>query len=204
MFKSFDDEYPDPTTSPKFECSTGFISDFKRKHRISLRTAHFRQTPFNKEDSEIEKEIAIFKSQVSDIIEKARNSEEPVLNADETGFQILPTSIRTWAFKNAKNVSINVSDNDKERIYIMATISSDFKKLPLFIITKAKDQDDAEEQLGPLLNNNIFTFSEKSYMNSDCFQNYLQFLRNQYPDNRKIHLIIDSYSSHTSKASQKI
>ena len=112
----------------------------------------------------------IFKSQVSDIIEKTRNSEEPVLNADETGFQILPTSIRTWAFKNAKNVSINVSDNDKERISIMATISSDFKKLPLFIITKAKDQDDAEiflaiinkfKDIDKNLIKNIFTISSQ-------------------------------------------
>lgn len=39
-------------------------------------------------------------------------------------------------------------------------------------------------------------------MNTECFLKYLQFLRDQYPNNRNIHLIIDSYSSHTSKASK--
>lgn len=66
-----------------------------------------------------------------------------VLNADETGFQILPTSIRTWAFKNTKNISINVGDSDKDRVSIMAIITSDFNILPLFIIAKAEDE--AEE-----------------------------------------------------------
>ena len=83
----------------------------------------------------------------------------------------------------------------------MATISSNFDKLPMFIIAKANDEDEAEEQLGPLINNNESTFSKKSYMTTECFINYLQFLRKQYPDNRTIHLIIDRYSSHTSKES---
>lgn len=124
-----------------------------------------------------------------------------VLNADETGFQILPTSIRTWAFKNTKNISINIGDSDKDRVSIMATITSDFNKLPLFII--AKVEDEAEEQIGQLIDNNVYTFSEKSYMNSNCFKLYLEFLLDQYPQNQTIHLIIDSYASHTSKLALK-
>ncbi|KAK8890153.1 hypothetical protein M9Y10_034913 [Tritrichomonas musculus] len=72
-----------------------------------------------------------------------RNTDEVVLNPDETGFQILPTSIRSWAFKNTKNFSINVGDSDKDRVSIMAIITSDFNILPLFIIAKAEDE--AEE-----------------------------------------------------------
>lgn len=126
-----------------------------------------------------------------------------VLNADEPGFQILPTSIRTWAFKKTMNISINVGDSDKDRVSIMATITSDFNKLPLFIIAKAEDEDEAEEQIGQLIDNNVYTFSEKSYMNSNCFKQYLEFLRDQYPQNQTIHLIIDSYASHTSKLALK-
>ena len=59
-------------------------------------------------------------------IENTIIASEIVLNTDETRFQILPTSIRTWALKNAKNVSINTVDNEKERVSVMATISSNF------------------------------------------------------------------------------
>ena len=38
-------------------------------------------------------------------IENTIIASEIVLNTDETRFQILPTSIRTWALKNAKNVN---------------------------------------------------------------------------------------------------
>lgn len=34
-------------------------------------------------------------------------------------------------------------------------------------------------------------------MTSTCFMEYLEFLRSLYPSNTKIHLIIDSYSTHT-------
>ena len=116
---------------------------------------------------------------------------------------MLPTTIRTWAFKNDKNISINVNENDKDRVSIMATITSEYKKLPLFIIAKANDEDEAEEQIGELIENNTFTFSEKSYMNATCFSKYLHFLREQIPIHKKIHLIIDSYSSHTSKLAKQ-
>lgn len=201
IYNAFNEIYPDPKKAPRFECSPGFINDFKNRNKISSRLAHFRQRPLDKNETDIENEIQIFRSEINELIQKVSNSNEVVLNADETGFQILPTSIRTWAFKNDKNVSINVYDNDKDRVSVMATISSNFDKLPMFIIAKANDEDEAEEQLGPLINNNESTFSKKSYMTTECFINYLQFLRKQYPDNRTIHLIIDRYSSHTSKES---
>ena len=203
IYNAFDEIYPNPKTAPKFECSPGFISDFKNRHRLSSRLAHFRQRPVNKTEEQIEIEIQSFRSQVSNLIEKVRNTNEVVLNADETGFQVLPTTIRTWAFKNDKNISINVYENDKDRVSIMATITSEYKKLPLFIIAKANDEDEAEEQIGELIENNTFTFSEKSYMNATCFSKYLHFLREQIPIHKKIHLIIDSYSSHTSKLAKQ-
>ena len=123
-----------------------------------------------------------------------------VVNCDETGFQILPTSIKTWAFKNTKNISINVLDSDKDRISVMASITSHNEKLPLFIIGKGECIEEAEEQLGEMLYENTFTFSTKSYMNSECFCQYLEFLRSQYKQNQIINLVLDSYSSHTSKA----
>lgn len=197
-FQLYDDIYENSLNAPSFNCSSGFINDFKNRNKFSSRLAHFRQRPISKSQKKINQEIDNFKSLVTQLINDSKNSNEPVINADETGYQILPTSIKTWAIKNTKNISINVADSDKERLSIMASITSDFKKLPLFIIGKGTDRDQVEEELGELIDNNEFTFSDKSYMNSECFCDYLNFLRKQYPDNQTIHLIIDSYSSHTS------
>ena len=85
----------------------------------------------------------------------------------------------------------------------MASITSNCEKLPLFIIAKAKSLEEAEQQLGDMIDGNVFTFSVKSYMNTDFFCQYLEFLRAQYPENQKINLIIDQYSSHVSKKAQE-
>lgn len=85
----------------------------------------------------------------------------------------------------------------------MASITSKCEKLPLFIIAKGESLEEAEEQMCDMIDGNEFTFSIKSYMNTDCFCEYLRFLRSQYPENQKINLIIDSYSSHTSTRSKE-
>ena len=203
IFDAYDEIYFDSPDPPKFECSSGFICDFKNRNRISSRLAHFRQRPIENNDGNIEKIISDFKKDITNLIQKASENCEPVVNADETGFQIFPTSIKTWAFKNAKNVSINVFDSDKERISIMASITSDNNKLPLFFIGMGNNEDDAEEQLGQMIGENEFTFSSKSYMNTNCFLKYLEFLRKQFSPDKTIHLILDRYSSHTSTESIK-
>ena len=85
----------------------------------------------------------------------------------------------------------------------MASITSNYEKLPLFIIVKAKSPEEAEDKICEMIDRNQFTFSVKSYMNTECFIQYLQFLRDQYPESQKINLIIDQYSSHLSKLAQE-
>lgn len=85
----------------------------------------------------------------------------------------------------------------------MSSITSQYEKLPLFVIGKGKDEETVKENLGPMLNNNTFIYSDKSYMDTNSFCQYLEFLRGLYPDNQTIHLIVDSYSSHTSKMSKQ-
>lgn len=109
----------------------------------------------------ISEEIELFKLNIKSLIEKARDSDEPVINSDESGFQILPKLIKTWLFKKTKKVSINVADSDKERVSIMASITSDYKKLPLFIIGKGECLEEAQEKLGETIDDNYLTFSSK-------------------------------------------
>lgn len=63
--------------------------------------------------------------------------------------------------------------------------------------------EEAEEQMCDMIDGNVFTFSIKFYMNTECFCKYLKFIRSQYPQNQKIHLIIDKYSSHTNTLSKE-
>lgn len=196
-FEAYDNVYRDAENPPKFNCSKTFITDFKNKFNISSRLAHFKERNENFKEKDNLEEIDIFKAQIQSVIEKARENNEPVVNADETGFQILPNSIKTWAYKGTKNISINTTDSTKERISVMASITANYCKIPLFIIGQGNSLEEAEEQVGELQKENKLSYSSKSYMTTNCFLEYLDFLRKQFNENIKIHLIIDSYSTHT-------
>ena len=109
---------------------------------------HFKQiTKANSTDNNSD-QIDFFKATVQSVIQKARENNEPVLNGDGTGFQILPNSGQTWAYKNSKNIANNVLDSTKSRISVMATISNNHEKLPLFIIAGANNEEEKVDLLG--------------------------------------------------------
>ena len=198
-FEAYDNIYRDAEDPLNFSCSKTFITDFKNKYCISSRLAHFkeRKENLNLNENVNNEEIDFFKAQIRSVIENAQINKEPVVNADETGFQILPNSIKTWAYKGTKNISISTPDSTKQRISVMASITSNYCKIPLFIIGQGNSLEEAEEQVGQLREENNLSYSAKSYMTTNCFLEYLDFLRKQFNENIKIHLIIDSYSTHT-------
>ena len=53
------------------------------------------------------------------MIEYANQHDEPVINADETAWYILPNNILTWAETSSKSVQINVQDSDKYHISLI-------------------------------------------------------------------------------------
>lgn len=61
--------------------------------------------------------------------------------------------------------------------------------------------EESEEKIGELIPLNELSFSAIIYMISNCMLKYLQFIRDQFIPDSVIHLIIDSYSSHTSQKS---
>ena len=71
--------------------------------------------------------------------------------------------------------------------------------MPLFIIGKGNSIEQAEYQCGELMGENKLTYSSSSYITYNCFIEYLNFWRGQFTSNVKIHLLIDSYSTHTSQ-----
>ena len=71
-----------------------------------------------------------------------------------------------------------------------------------FFIAKGDSVSCEESQIGDDIFPNVSTHSPKSYMNTDCFIQYLSFLREQFPGDSTINLIVDSYSSHIAERSQ--
>lgn len=185
-----------------FHCSPGFIRDFKVRNRFSSRTAHIKKRPDIKLNEDGTSDINSFINDVKKVIIEAREHDEPVLNADETGWRILPPKMKTWAKIGTSNIVINVKDSEYAHISAMCTISSDFAKLPIFFIAKGKTVLSEDNQIGDDIFPNVSTHSLKAYMTTKCFIKYLHFIRDQFPAEKKIHLIIDSYSSHIAKASQ--
>lgn len=186
-----------------FHCSPHFIIDFKNRHRFSSRLAHIKKRPDPEPVEDNLTSIDKFLIQVNQTIESARASGEPVINGDETGWVILPHKMKTWAIKNSSNIIINVKDDEHAHISAMCSITYDFKKLPIFFIAKGSTESAEEAQLGEDIYPNVSTHSLKAFMTSDCFIQYLEFIRNQYPDGKTIHLIVDSYSSHVSTKSKE-
>lgn len=186
---------------PKFSCSPHFIRNFKDRNRFSSRKAHFKRRP---DISNNQKQIDDFKRQISQLINDARQANEPVVNGDETQWQILPTNIKTWAKTNAKNVNINTTEDQKFHVTCMGSITADGKKLPCFMIAHGTSEYDEFEQFGEDLDPNSSSHSAKSYMTTEVFIEYLNFIRSQYANETRINLIVDSYSSHKSKAAAKV
>lgn len=168
-FEAYDNIYRDAEDPPNFSCSKTFITDFKNKYCISSRLAHFkeRKENLNLNENVNNEEIDFFKAQIRSVIENAQINKEPVVNADETGFQILPKSIKTWAYKGTKNISISTPDSTKQRISVMASITSNYCKIPLFIIGQGNSLEEAEEQVGQLREENKLSYSAKSYMTTN-------------------------------------
>lgn len=187
-----------------FHCSPQFIIDFKNRHRFSSRLAHIKRRPDPEPlDENGLSSIEKFFMKVLETIENARLADEPVLNGDETGWVILPPKMKTWAIKGTSNIIINVKDDEHAHISAMCTISIDFQKLPIFFIAKGNSVAAEDSQLGDEIFPNVSTHSVKSFMTTQCFIEYLIFIRSQYPIDKRIHLIVDSYSSHISTASQQ-
>lgn len=88
-FEAYDNIYRDAEGPSKFSCSKTFITNFKNKYCISSRLAHFKERNDNLNENVNYEEFDFFKAQIRSIIENAQINKEPVVNADDTGIQIL-------------------------------------------------------------------------------------------------------------------
>ena len=181
----------DPNERKKFKnfsCSAGFISDFKYHHRFSSKSFHIKRRSDPTE--EIQKKFMLDMKKLFDTVPIDR-----ILNADETGWKLMPKGILTWGETGVDNISKQALINDKTQITVLATISAANTKLPLLFIAQGKTQLVENTQLGDVAHHWKF-HTESGWMTDEAFQFYLHRLREYFEDDEPIHLIIDLYPAH--------
>ena len=182
-------KYRNAETVPEFQCSPGFITDFKERNNISQRRAHYKRRP--------DVDAAGVARWVGMITELAQNVPlDRIVNADETCWRILPSGLTTWAKKGAENISILTRDDEKKAITVMASITAADTKLPLFVIAKGSTSVVETTQIGDIAPHYTH-HTINGWMDADSFKRYLMLLRERcFPDDDIVFLIVDCYPSH--------
>ena len=181
------EKYKNSENIPPFNVSDGFISDFKKRNNFTTRKPHVKRRP----DRDPQKEEEFLK-RVRNLLENVDH--DRILNCDETFWRSLPCNIKTWGIKGSANVNVYVNGDDKEGVTVLACITASRTKLPLWIIAEGKTKV-CHKQLGDVPCHNV-THSEKGWTTTDTFSEFLMSLRERYPDEDPIYLILDVYPVH--------
>ena len=107
----------------------------------------------------------------------------------------------TWADVGSDSISINVSDDPKKMATVMVTITYAGTKLPLFMIAKGKTVISENTQLGGI-SCHISVNSQSGWMEQECFELYLKWIRQQGYDDEPTYLLLDQFPVHVFEASK--
>ena len=141
--QAFLEKHKDSELVPDFQCSPGFIQDFKKRNDLSTRRAHYKRRPVL--DAE---KLAEWKESMRRLVESVSN--DRIVNADETAWRILPNGCTTWATRGADAVTINANDDEKKIVTVMASVTASGRKLPLMVIATGKSHRCEATQLGDI------------------------------------------------------
>ena len=185
--QAFLEKYQDSEKIPKFNCSNGFIYDFKKRNRFSSRRGHAKRRPAANQE-----EIDKWKQKIRKLLKTV--DKDHIANVDETSWFFYPRGLLTWAQKGAKNVSFQIDGNDKDNLTALCAITASGTKLPMMIIAAGKTTRVEETQLG-----DIFphwpAHSESGWTTEEVFTQYLQNISNHF-HGEEVHLLLDVYTAH--------
>lgn len=153
---------------PQFNCSDGFVTDFKNRNNFVSRRLHAARRPLSSHFD------SIFADQMKNLFEKV----EPkyIVNIDETSWEVVPKIFKSWHVKGQDHVLRYVQANTKERVTVMAGIRSDGVKLPLQFIASGKTDKVLDSQIGDV-NYHYRTHSENGWCTKETFKDYLIGIR---------------------------
>lgn len=181
---------------PEFQCSPGFVQDFKQRRNLSTRRAHYKRRPVVNDD-----DVLAWQDRLRRLLNDTPH--DRVVNADETAWRILPNGCTTWAIRGCDSVLVQVCDDEKQTITVMASITAAGTKLPMMMIAKGTTHRCEETQLGDIYPHFAY-HTESGWMNADAFLTYLKFLRQQFIDDQKVYLVLDTYGSHRTQSAREM
>ena len=179
-----------------FNCSKGFIADFKSRHKFTSKRFHYKRRP-NVTPQQEEEWINNMRKLLTEI------PHSRIVNCDETSYCLYPKGLLTWAIVGEDNVRTLINGSEKENITVIASITADGEKLPLMFIAKGKTERVEESQIGDI-SSHWKTHSETGWMTNETFQEYLKKLREHFGDNKPIHLVLDCYKTHKSEVTKNL
>jgi hypothetical protein len=71
-----------------------------------------------------------------------------IVNCDETPSSIMPTGRLSWAPVGADEVIVRLDGSEKDSVTVLASVTANGEKLPLFAIAKEKTKNAKQNQLG--------------------------------------------------------
>jgi hypothetical protein len=173
----------------QFNCSPGFIADFKARNRFSSRRAHLKRRP-NVSAEEKAAWVARMATLLHDVPDHAR-----IINMDESCWRVFPGALQTWAPTGSQNVSVAISGSEKESFTVIAAITAARTKLPLCLIATGKTAVVEESHFGDIGYHHA-DHSESGWQTAETFRRWLHWLRALYDDGDPIWVVLDCYSVH--------
>ena len=172
----------------EFHCSAGFIADFKYHHMFSSKVFHLKRR--SDPNSEVEKK---FMEEMKELFRTVPL--DRILNADESGWKLLPKGLLTWGETGVDNMSRQGNVNDKSQVTVLATITASKTKLPLLFVAQGKTTQVENSQIGDV-GYHWKAHSESGWVTDEVFSYYLHKIREHFNDDDPLHLVMDLYPSH--------
>ena len=172
---------------PSFNCSNGYIYNFKKRNGFSSRKIRMKRRPAAKEE-----DIIAWKEQITELLERC--PKERILNCDETSWKVYPGNLLVWAETGGDGARVYIDGDDKNCLTVLATVTATGTKLPLYFLASGKTTRVEETQVGDI-GSHWKTHSESGWQTSETFQEYLMHLREFYGDG-DINLVLDVHASH--------
>ena len=184
------EKYRDSDNDCRFEASDGFVTKFKKRHGFTSRRAHHKRRSTTDQQY-----VEQFMSTMKEIL--ATKDPERIINADETFWRTIPGDMRTWGKRGSQNIQFHAAGGDKDGVTVVAAISAARTKLPLQIIATGRT-DRCLSQLGDTAHH-LKARSKKRWSTGETFRTFLMSLRERFPDDDPVWLVLDCYSAHRDK-----
>jgi hypothetical protein len=185
-------KHKDSEKPPPFNCSKGFIKDFKVRNSFSSRRAHYKRRPKREsmtQDAWMEEMRTLMKTV---------SNPDRVVNCDETCWKVYPDGLKTWMPSGSDHVATSIGGDEKQSFTALCSITAARRKLPMVMIAKGKTSRVERSQLGDI-EPHTAVHSASGWITIPTFQEYLVMLKREFPEDEPVYLILDCYSVHRSQ-----